>query len=178
MGLTLHYTIEFTGTAKQLHAKLEKIRQACSDLPFEKVGEVKSVRITRDIVKVWDWLQAMLSYPNNSDKNIAMRDLIMEKLGVTPWEMVELGEWKQEEGSRRHRKVIKPTTMVSLSLLPGKGCESADLNFQKRNGKFVCDSFCKTQYAEHFAQCHLLIIRLLDTAGTVYALTCLFASNV
>jgi len=163
MGLTIHYNIEFNGTAKQLQAKLEKIRQACLDLPFEEVGEkVKTAKITRDIVKVWDWLQEMLSYPNNSDKNIAMRDLIMEKLGVTPWEMVELGEWKQEEGSRRHRKIIKPTTLVSLRLWPGKGCESADLNFQKRNGKFVCDSFCKTQYAENFVQCHLLVIQLLD----------------
>jgi len=39
MGLTIHYTIEFKGTAKQLQKKLEKVRQACRDLPFEEVGE-------------------------------------------------------------------------------------------------------------------------------------------
>ena len=37
-----------------------------------------------------------------------------------------------------------------------------DLCFQRRDGKYVCESFCKTQYAEEFVQCHLLIIKLLD----------------
>jgi hypothetical protein len=160
MGLTLHYNIEFNGTAKQLQAKLEKIRQACCDLPFEDVGEVKTVKITKKIIDIWNMLQKKYTYPNNTDENIAKRDLIMKNLGVTTDEMIESGELKIE--GRKCWKVVKPTTMVSLSLWPGKGCESADLNFKRRKGKFVCDSFCKTQYAEHFVQCHLLVIQLLD----------------
>ena len=161
MGLTIHYNIEFKGTAKQLQAKLEKIRQACLDLPFEEVGEkVKTTKITKKIIDTWNELQKKCSHPNNSDKNIAKRDEEIEKLGVTAWEMTEIGEWKHEDG--KHWREKKPTTMVSLSLWPGKGCESADLNFKRRKGKFVCDSFCKTQYAEHFVQCPLLVIQLLD----------------
>ena len=117
MGLTIHYTVEFDGTAKQLQRKLEKIRQHCRDLPFEEVREVETVKITKDIIKIWNFLQEMIAHPNNSIDNMALRDLIMEKLGVTTWRMVELGEWKQEEN--RYWKVVKPTTMVSLSLWPG-----------------------------------------------------------
>ena len=161
MGLTIHYNIEFTGTAKQLQAKLEKIRQACSDLPFEEVGEkVKTAKITKKIIDIWNKLQKKSTYPNNTDENIAKRDLIMKNLGVTTDEMIESGELKIE--GRKCWKVVKPTTMVSLSLLPGKGCEDSNLNFKKIKGKFVCDSFCKTQYAKHFVQCHLLVIQLLD----------------
>jgi len=161
MGLTIHYSIEFNGTAKQLQAKLEKIRQACMDLPFEQVGEkIKTVKVTQKIIDTYNMLQKKCCHPNNTDKNLANRDKGIEKLGVTDWQMTEIGEWKREDGG--FRREIKPTTMVSLSLLPGKGCEDSNLNFKKRNGKFVCDSFCKTQYAEHFVQCHLLVIQLLD----------------
>lgn len=160
MGLTIHYTVEFKGTTKQLQKKLEKIRQACRDLPFEEVGEVQTVRITRDMIKIWEWLQHRLSHPNNTQDDIEMRNLIMEQMGVTAWKMVELGEWQQEDN--RYWKVVKPTTMVSLFIWPGEGCESAELNFQRIRGKFRCKSFCKTQYAEEFARCHLLVVKLLD----------------
>lgn len=161
MGLTIHYTVEYDGTSKQLRKKLEKVRQACRDLPFEEVGEkVETVRITRDTIKIWDWLQEKLSYPDNTQDDLNMRNLIMKKLGVTTWRMVELGEWKEE--GNRHWKVVKPTTMVSLYLWPGEGCESAELNFQKIRGKFRSKSFCKTQYAEQFVKCHMLVVQLLD----------------
>ena len=161
MGLTIHYTVEFNGTTKQLQSKLEKIRHACFNLPFEEVGEqVETVKITKDIIKIWDWLQSMLSHPNNTQDDLDMRNLIMKKLGVSTWRMIELGEWKHEDN--RHWKVVKPTTMVSLSLWPGEGCESSDLHFQRIRGKYICKSFCKTQYATHFARCHLLVIQLLD----------------
>ena len=107
IGLTIHYTVEFDGTKKQLQKKLEKIRQSCRDLPFEQVKEVETVRITKDIIKIWNFLQEMIAHPNNSIDNMAMRDLIMEKLGVSTWKMVELGEWK-EEGNACW-KVTRPT---------------------------------------------------------------------
>lgn len=161
MGLTIHYTIEFKGTTKQLQKKLEEVRRICLDLPFEKVGErVRTVNITKDIIRIYDELSQKVNYPNNSKENLAMRDSILKELGTSTSQMVELGEWKQE-GNRSWNEV-KPTTMVSLDLWPGEGCESMDLFFQLIDGIFVCNSFCKTQYAEEFVQCHLLIIKMLD----------------
>ncbi len=160
MGLTIHYTIEFQGTARQLQTKLEQIKSACLDLSFEEVGEVKYVKITRDHIKIFKWLQVMLSYPNNGRDNLKMRDLIMDMLSVQTWQMIELGIWHHE--GNRSRQEHKPTTIVSLALWPGEGCESCDLNFYKRGKVFVCHSFCKKQYATHFVGCHLLVIKLLD----------------
>ena len=160
MGLTIHYTVEFQGTARRLQTKLQQLRSACLDLLFEEVGEVKCVNITRDHIKIFEWLQGMLSHPNNGDDNLKMRDLIMDMLGVKTWQMIELGVWHHE--GNRSRQEHKPTTIVSLAMWPGEGCESCDLNFYKRGKVFVCHSFCKTQYATHFVDCHLLVIKLLD----------------
>jgi len=160
MGLTIHYTVEFQGTARQLQTKLEQIKSACLDLPFEEVGEIKCVKITRNHIRIFKWLQVMLSYPNNGRDNLRMRDLIMDMLGVQTWQMIELGIWHHE--GNRSRQECKPTTIVSLPLWPGEGCENCDLNFYKRGKVFVCHSFCKTQYATRFVDCHLLVIKLLD----------------
>ena len=160
MGLTIHYTVEFQGTARQLQTKLEQIRIACLDLPFEEVGQIKCVKITRNHIKIFKWLQVMLSHPNNGRDNLKMRDLIMDMLGVQTWQMIELGIWRHE--GNRSRQEHKPTTIISLPLWPGEGCESCDLNFYKRGKVFVCSSFCKTQYATRFVDCHLLVIKLLD----------------
>jgi len=157
MGLTIHYTIEFEGTAKQLQNKLEKIRQACRDLPFEEVGEVETVRITKALIDLWNYYQESCFEGRTT---VEQRNKHFAELGITPWQMVELGEWQQEDN--RYWKIVKPTTMVSLPLLPGEGCESSDLHFQRIKGKFRCKSFCKTQYAEEFVKCHLLVIQLLD----------------
>ena len=153
MGLTINWNIEFTGTAKHLHTKLEKIRQKCMDMAFEEVGEeVEIVKVTQKVIDTWNKLQKKYSFPNNTIENLTKRDREMENLGVTTWQMIET----------QTRIGLKPTTMVSLYLWPGQGCESAELNFSKIGKKFTCSSFCKTQYAEHFMQCHLLVIRLLD----------------
>jgi hypothetical protein len=154
MGLTIHYTVEFKGNSKQLRTKLEKIRQLCRNLPFEEVGLIKTVKITQKIIDLWNY------YQTSENTTREDRDTAMEKLGITPWQMIELGEWKEDEN--RSWKEVKPTTTVSLALWPGEGCESCDLNFQRIRGKFICKSFCKTQYATHFARCHLLVIQLLD----------------
>ena len=160
MGLTIHYTVEFQGTARQLQTKLEQIKSACLDLPFEEAGEIKCVKITRNHIEIFKWLQAMLSHPNNGRDNLKMRDLIMDMLGVQTWQMMELGIWHHE--GNRSRQEYKPTEIVSLALWPGEGCESCDLNFYKRGKVFVCHGFCKTQYATRFVDCHLLVIKLLD----------------
>jgi len=158
MGLTIHYTIEFNGTSKQLRKKLEKIRQACRDLPFEEVGEkVETVRITKALIDLWGYYQESC-YEGRT--TVEQRDEHFAGLGIDPWQMVELGEWRQD--GTTYWKEVKPTTMVSLPLWPGEGCESSDLYFQRIRGKLRCRSYCKTQYAEDFVRCHLLVVKLLD----------------
>ncbi len=161
MGLTIHWTIEYRGKREQLAQKIQQIRNKCLDLPFEKVGEVKVVKITKDTWATYNRLQQECSYPNNTDENLERRDEILEKdFGITTWEMIEANHYW------RDKKLIdcsgKPTTLIGLYLYPGIGCEDSSLNFYKRGNRYVCQSFCKTQYAEHFVRCHLLVIQLLD----------------
>ena len=129
MGLTVNYTISFNGTQKQLIDKLGTIRNACMDLPFEEVGIVETTKITKNHIKVFNWLQSN-EIPNNTDKNLEMRNLILQMIGTNIEQMIQLGEWKHE--GKKHWKEQKPTTIVQLPLWPGEGCEASDLIFEKR----------------------------------------------
>ncbi len=161
MGLTINWTIEYKGNKEQLVKKLQQIRSKCLDLPFEQVREVKVAKITKDTWTTYNRLQQECSYPNNTDENLERRDGILEQnFGITTWEMIEADHYWS--GKKMIECSGKQTTLVGLYLHPGKGCEDSSLNFYKRGNKYVCQSFCKTQYAEHFVRCHLLVIQLLD----------------
>jgi len=156
MGLTINYTIEFSGTARQLEAKLQNIRNKCMDLPFANVGDkVDNVKITKNHIKVYNWLQSQTRCPNNSNDNLAMRDLIMKMFGLDTWTLI----FAQLSAPNR---TLRPTQCISLALWPGDGCESCDLGFFKHHNVWRSRAFCKTQYATHFVQCHLLVIKMLD----------------
>ena len=126
------------------------------DLPFANVGDtIDTVKITKKHIKVYNWLQATLRYPNNSTENRAMRDLIMQMLGLDIRTIIK-AERSQPDGT------LQPTQCISLALWPGDGCEACDLGFVKHDKVWRCRAFCKTQYATHFVQCHLLVIKMLD----------------
>jgi hypothetical protein len=91
MGLTIHYTVTHQGPIGDLVEKLKGIRTACLDLPFQEVGDdVRVVSVTPDHIAVWQWLQQVTFYPNNSRENLAMRDRIMALLGVDSWRMIQI----------------------------------------------------------------------------------------
>ena len=125
------------------------------DLPFEEIGEVKVTKITQKHIDLYYSFQKQYSYPNNSKENLEKRDRTLEKMGVTILQMIGLDNW---------RKKTEPTTLISLPIWPGEGCETCDLDFEKQGKKSIwkCQSFCKTQYADNFMRCHLLVIRFLD----------------
>lgn len=74
--------------------------------------------------------------------------------------MIQLGDFCEEEN--RIWQERKPATVISFGVWAGEGCESTDFNFEKRGERWVCSSFTKTQYAEEFVKCHLLVIKVLD----------------
>lgn len=165
MGLTIHYTIEFSGTRKELISKLDTIRNKCLDYPFAEVNDILSKKITKQHIDIFNWLQDQCYYPNNDFNNIKMRDLILEMIGTNTWEMITLGEtiFDEKDGKIVSMRTVKrPTTLVSMNIYPGKGCENCNVQFEKRGKKWICEGFCKTQYAENFVQSHLLVISLLD----------------
>jgi hypothetical protein len=94
-----------------------------------------------------------------------LRDMVMELFGTTTWQIIRAMRHvkeKERDGSISYREELKPSKVTSLNIWPGKGCESSDLNFYKRGKWWTCRSFTKTQYAEEFVKCHLLVVRLMD----------------
>ena len=154
MGLTIHYTVKFKGTAQQLQDKLGIIRNKCLDLPFEEVGEVICTEITQKHINTFNFLQQKYSYPNNTEENLEIRNQIMQEMGVTISQIINLGVFHKQE----------PSIILDLNLWPGEGCESCNLTFFKTKNQriFRCGAFCKTQYAVNFVRCHLLVIKLMD----------------
>ena len=162
MGLTIHYTIRFKGGKSLLQKHLKQIRQKCLDMPFEEVGNVTVREITESAWRVFNDLQRWCIFPNNSEENLSKRDKILkDRFGLETWDFIEAQSYYFRNGEIIER-MDKPATRVGLSLWPDEGCESSDLNFLKRGNKYICSSFCKTQYAEHFVRSHLLVIALLD----------------
>jgi len=165
MGLTIHYTVEFEGTKEELVKKLETFRNFCLDLPFTEVSEVSSIDITQKHIEVFNRLRSQFAYPNNSLQNLAKRDAVMSKMGVTTLQMLEAEDWvteKTETGRKTYRSELKPATLISFKLWAGEGCETTEFNFKLKDNKWICRSFTKTQYATEFVKCHLLVIRALE----------------
>lgn len=151
MGLTIHYTIEYRGSREDLVSNLLKIRSKCLDLPFEEVGEVERKLISLAAIQAWDDNQYK---PGVTAED---KDRAIGKYGLDAWDIIGAMDYNA-------KVQLRPTGLISLYLWPGEGCESSDVRFYKRVRQSVwrCSSFCKTQYAEHFARCHLLVIKLLD----------------
>lgn len=160
MGLTIHYDVEFKGSKEALIKKLEAFRNFCLDLPFAEVDKVSSVDITKKHIEVFSQLQSQFAYPNNSQENLAKRDLIMSKLGVKTDQINEIIEYTHKKNSLIGK--IKPTSVVYFKIWAGEDCEGTSFTFKQKGKKWVCRGFTKTQYATEFVKCHLLVIRALD----------------
>jgi hypothetical protein len=155
MGLTIHYKAKFQGTKKQLVNKLTEIHSNCLDKPFEEVSEIKSITITKEIIDTYHFWQDYCTYPNNSTENLKKRDKALEELGADIGLVINL---HVGDNLTENRQVVVFDTWA------GEGCENTELFFvkNKTNNTWYAESFCKTQYAEHFIRCHLLVIELFD----------------
>lgn len=151
MGLTVNYKVSIPIT-ENIVEKLEKVRQQCLDLPFETVDEVKDMQISKETIQLFRDLQKRYTWPNNSFENLAKRDKMMEERGTDTWTIITIDDTKYPQDHH----------LVQLSLWAGKGCEGTEFSFTKKKKYWRCEGFTKTQYAEQFVKCHLLVIKALD----------------
>lgn len=151
MGLTIHYEVQFRGSKQALIAGLTAIREKCRDLPFEEVDEVEQKEITLGAIRCWQ------NHQSSPEHTVEQRDRDMALYGLDAWDIIEAI-------NHDDTPCLQPTFLIGLYLWPGKGCEDSSLRFYKRQRQQVwrCDAFCKTQYAEHFVRCHLLVVTLMD----------------
>ena len=151
MGLTIHFEASIPIT-ENIIKKLQAVRQKCMDLPFEEVSDVKHQHITKEDIVFYRGLQRRFNYPFNSIENLKHRDQLLEERGLDTWTMIMVDE-------KKHPQDYETAT---LDLWAGEGCEGTNLIFSKKRKYWRCKGFTKTQYAEQFVKCHLLVIRALD----------------
>jgi len=176
MGLTIHYKFKFEGSREDALKKLESLRQAAMDLPFESV-DPKVLRFTG---KATDYTKDPKDSEHRWLKIQASESLYLDARGRH--------SDRNDPNSIRMSCGVPPTDILGFSTWPGEGCESCEVmlcrypttimtSFGRRRtnlGKgWSGRGFCKTQYASnpklggvpHFLRCHLSVIALLDTAG-------------
>jgi hypothetical protein len=181
MGLTIHYTLSLPAktTVPEVRQKLRTLRQACLDLPFQEVSEMLEFRgeecnpdrLERGHPHRW--------FLGQADSHICFQIASSGK---------PLAVQQLQDGC--YSRTVLPTHVIGFSCYPGNGSEEANIGLSRfpktvivgnnRTGKDhrikVADgdcwkwhSFCKTQFAnehglEHFLQCHLSVVAMLDAA--------------
>ena len=185
MGLTIHYTMSLPAktTVAGVRQKLNALRQACLDLPFQQVSE-------------------MLEFRGDDECNFQKRDredplrwFLCQADTMVHYKFQRTGKpvvvRAGEDGSYCHN--VLPTHIIGFSTYPGSGCEEANCGLSRfpktvmvenrssgksyrlpveDGGGWQWSSFCKTQFAnengvEHFLRCHLSVIAMLDNAKRI-----------
>ena len=155
MGLTIHYQIGFKGTAEELLGKLQTIKNTCMDLPYEQVDEIQHQKYSKADYQFYKGLEQRTFYPNNTAENMQKTQALYQARGINREALIEYDVY--------HRtKRFSPIEIIQWNVWAGEGCEGTDFNFFKKKTWWHCHSFTKTQYAEQFVKCHLLVIKVLD----------------
>jgi hypothetical protein len=160
MGLTIHYEIESDAiNFRQARKQVEAMRQLALDLPFDEVQDIK----------VFQGDQCDPAHAADEDDKYLLSCLR---------ESIEVKQYDEHID-------VRPTDIVMFSIIPGPGCEWADIalvrypatveyrgrRIRTNLGKnWRHSSFCKTQYANspdcggtpNFIRCHIGLVTLLE----------------
>lgn len=133
MGLTIHWDLELKGTDGEAFEKLQALRTLAEKLPFGKIEGPAEL----------DFAAFQKAYKAG------------KRYGG--WK-----HWASIQGGFADGKRIEKA--FCLHLWPGEGCEPMNIGLRRVDNSLNWNwaSFCKTQYAEEFVKCHLLVIRILD----------------
>jgi len=136
MGLTVHYDLKFKGTEAEVQNKLKELKFCAEQLPFAEING-----------------PAFLDYGKwTLEKYHA-------KKGYNDWR-----DWASIQGMNYEKTDANGPKAFCLNLWLGEGCEPMNIGLRQcwNSNYWTWYSFCKTQYAEEFVKCHLLVIRMLD----------------
>lgn len=133
MGLTIHWDLEFKGTDQEAFGKLQELRTLAEKLPLAKIEGPAEL----------DYASFQKAYKAGK--------------GYEGWK-----RWASIQGGFCDGKRIEKA--FCLHIWPGEGSEPMNIGLRRLDNSenWNWHSFCKTQYAEEFVKCHLLVIRILD----------------
>lgn len=137
MGLTIHYSLSMPieTPINQIKEKLEALRQFCLDRPFKEVNKVIHVdeKTTADFFKKDNKARMLANQGNREAFEKLRQDPMFETLTyagnyVNYTDSYYHGVESCKSGLKAHYSLnVNPKQVLSLSVWPGEGCESADI---------------------------------------------------
>jgi len=133
MGLTIYFRFEFEGNEEEVKDKLLKVRDKAKELGFAEVKD-----------ELWRVDYSREDKREKTDEGYRWAKIQYELLDET------------KEEVRKYKGYI-------INLWAGPGCEPTNIGLISKDGvHWIGGAFTKTQYAENFLRCHLLVIFILD----------------
>src|SRR5437762_2488004 len=104
MGLTIHYSLKFSGAHREARRLLDQLRSRARDLPFAEVGDV--VELSGD-------------------------DCAYEQRGRDDplrWLLIQAGHYLElpPKGNVQYQAHVLPTHLIAFETMPGEGSEPAN----------------------------------------------------
>ena len=184
MGLTVNYRFEFRGSRAALVRKLAGLKARFAELPVTSVGDVVEIerasleegygRYTdeRFDQNALGFMMAF-SFFEPSAAERAMDAVVERNGGVSRLREMPASERRRyaqlrrralESQRRRQERIARSGNGFSLRVDVGEGCEHFTVTLGRLgNGRLWRGArFTKTQYAEHFVDAHLAVVRMLD----------------
>lgn len=147
MGITIHYTIRFNGTRKELLASLDSVAKK-----FKKMNP--DIEISR-IIETGRIVEKKGEFLMEASRKLREKypELDTDQLR---WFMIQ----SFGEGGYNGRDIVGFSTLIM------EGCEPFNLPFvadKTKENSWIVKSFTKTQYARDFLKAHVTVCSLLET---------------
>lgn len=153
MGLTIHYKLKFKGSEAEAFSKLREARSAAIKLGFPEISEIWPLNFSKDY--------------NNRAENEKVSG--KEHSGSYRWAKIQYAPKNIQEGNT-YRPPKDYTTFKGFVFIAWAGieCEPTNIGLISNDGEnWAGEAFTKTQYAEDFVKCHLLVITMLDALNLI-----------
>lgn len=147
MGLTIHYEFKFKGNGEEVKARLQGVWSTAIKLGFKSASRLFELDYSKHF--------------NDDLENIRCGGDDHDGYRWIKIQYEPRGKWI---GDKHYPE--KDTTLYkgwALRVWAGKGCEPTNIGLISKDGEnWIGSAFTKTQYAEQFVKCHLLVISILD----------------
>jgi len=152
MGLTIHWKFRFEGNKEEAKSILLSIREKLADWPLAELSPLWELDYSKDFND---------DEENKSKAGDGLNDYRWAKIQYQPPDICRKGKDGMRTWSRSN---IYPKYKGWVFMAwAGEGCEPTNIGLISHSGKlWRGHAFTKTQYAEDFVKCHLLVIKILD----------------
>lgn len=177
MGLTIHWELQARGKRERIRGLLETAREICAMMRFDALPELEVSPVMeydwgafdrKDLDEGWEWshIQAgrYVDVDPDTKKPLSRRESERRRKLRQAY-LDRYGRWSRGCTPGITSRSDRPKDGFFFRVCIDNGCEPCNIAlslFGDRTMLWESGSFCKTQYAEHFVESHLVAISVLD----------------